>query len=124
MNYVMDDKRFAAVKQYLDYVIEHPDDAPDKGIILAMSDEEVSKAFTRRRVELINVLKSGKKKTVSELSEKLSRKLSAVERDLKILEGLGIVDMEKKGRTVTPRLRGEVLIIPLFLPKKLEEIIA
>ncbi|MEA3255018.1 MAG: ArsR family transcriptional regulator [Candidatus Altiarchaeota archaeon] len=124
MKYEMNEKRFVAVKQYLDYVIEHPDDAPDKGIILAMSDEEVSKAFTKRRIELINVLKKGGKKTVSELSEKLDRKLSAVERDLKILENLGIVDMEKKGRSVMPRLRGEVLIIPLVLPKRLEGMVA
>lgn len=124
MRYEMNEKRFVAVKQYLDYVIDHPDEAPDKGIILAMSDKEISKAFTRRRIELINLLRGGEKKTVSELSENLGRKLSAVERDLKILEGLGVVDMEKKGRVVIPSLRGEVLIIPLILPKRLEGMVA
>lgn len=124
MGYEMNEERFVAVKQYLDYIIEHPDQAPSRGgIILAMSDAEVGRAFTRRRMELINVLKRGKRETVSELSEKLGRRLSAVERDLKILEGLGVVDMMKKGRTVTPRLRGEVLVIPLILPKRLEEIV-
>ncbi len=124
MGYEMNEERFVAVKQYLDYIIEHPDQAPSRGgIILAMSDAEVGRAFTKRRMELINVLKRGKRETVSELSEKLGRRLSAVERDLKILEGLGVVDMMKKGRTVTPRLRGEVLVIPLILPKRLEEIV-
>jgi len=124
MRYNMTEERWGTVKQFLDYAIENPDKVPDKGRILAFSDTEISKIFTKRKIELITTIKKENPDSVSELSREVDRKLSAVERDLKELEKFGIVKLEKKGRVMKPEVRWDVLILPIVMPKKLEEIIA
>ncbi len=60
------------------------------------------------------------------LAKLVKRDLTAVERDLKILEGFGIVKLEKEGKTVKPSVEKELLILPLvplrpFTVKDLEK---
>ena len=124
MKYKMTEERWKSIKQFLDYAIEKPEKVPDKGVILSLSDKEVSKVFTRRRIELITNIKEKNPESVSELSKTVGRGLSAVERDLRILENFNIVKMEKRGRVMKPEVRCDVLILPLILPKRLEEIVA
>ena len=50
MKYKMTEERWKSIKQFLDYAIEKPEKVPDKGVILSLSDKEVSKVFTRRRI--------------------------------------------------------------------------
>jgi len=124
MRYKMTDKRWESIHAYLNYAIKNPDKIPDRGVLLALSTEELSQVLTKRRLELINAMRGNERQSVSDLSKNLGRKLSAVERDLKILENFGIVSMEKKGRVVTPILKGEILLLPLVEAKRLEEIVA
>lgn len=124
MEYKMTDKRWESIHAYLSYAIKNPMEIPDKSILLALSTDELNQIFTKRRLEIINLMKEHTGGSVSDMSRKLGRNLSAVERDLKILENFGIVDMKKKGRVVTPSLKGEILIVPLVEAKRLEEIVA
>jgi len=124
MKYKMTDERWESIHAYLNYAIKNPEKIPDKGVLLALSTEELSQVFTKKRLELINAMKSNGKMSVSDLSKDMDRQLSAVQRDLKTLESFGIVSMEKKGRVVTPELKGEVLLVPLVEAKRLDEIVA
>jgi predicted transcriptional regulator len=89
------------------------DSLPDKAVLLSLSDEEITKIFTKERLRLIKTINQKHPKTLSELSAIVKRNLVAVERDLKILEDFGIVKLEKKGKEVMPTIEKKALILPL-----------
>lgn len=114
--YKMSDEMWGGIVRFLDEVWRNPKDTPDSGVLLSLQDREISKLFTKKRIELMNTISYGRLESVSELSEKVGRQLSAVERDLKILNDFGIVELEKKGRIVKPVIKANVLILPILLP--------
>lgn len=120
--YKMTDEKWESIMAFIRESIKHPDKVPDDVLLLSLSKEELTQLFTRRRIELIETIKRERPKTMSELAELLKRELSAIERDLKILEGLGLVRLEKKGREVTPVIEKEILVLPLVRPMTLEQI--
>ncbi len=89
------------------------DSLPDKAVLLSLSDEEITKIFTKERLRLIKTINQKHPKTLSELSAIVERNLVAVERDLRILEDFGIVKLEKKGKEVMPTIEKKALILPL-----------
>jgi predicted transcriptional regulator len=111
-----------AFMNYIRYSIKHPDETPDNVIFLSLSREEMIHLFTNRRIELIEFLKDKGASTMTYIARSLKRELSAIKRDMKLLESLGIVDLEKNGRTVTCSIEGEVLVFPLSKPMKLKQI--
>ncbi|MFC1733943.1 hypothetical protein ACFL6I_26880 [candidate division KSB1 bacterium] len=123
MRYKMDDKRWKAIKGYLDMVWKKPSEYPE-GVLLSFDDKEITSIFTKERTRIINILKSSKPMTMTQLAKKLKRKLPAVERDLKILQDMAIVELNKKGRTVYPTIEKKILIIPLMKASKMDTYIA
>lgn len=113
MKYEMDERKWSAVKGYLNKVWKDPDKYPDKGLLLSLSDDEATKIFTKARLQIIQTLAHKKIKNMSELSNMLGRMLSAVKRDLKLLEEFHIVHLEHNGKNVLPTLTKEILIVPL-----------
>lgn len=123
MKYEMTQERWQSILAFLKEDFKHPGKPPEKVLLLSLSKEELPKLFTRKRLELVECIKR-REVTISQLAKVTKRELSAVERDLKILEGLGIVTLKKTGREVRPFIEKEVLILPLMIPKKLEHVSA
>ena len=113
MKYEMTDERWDAVKAYLNKVWKQPDKYPDKGMILSLSDEEITQVFTKKRLELVRLIQSRKSKNATALANLAGRRLSAVIRDLKLLKKFHIVELEKKGKNIVPTVTKEILILPL-----------
>ncbi|MBI4044638.1 MAG: hypothetical protein HY392_02935 [Candidatus Diapherotrites archaeon] len=124
MAYKMTDERWNSVKHYLDRVFKNPGKYPDEGILLSLSDDEITRVFTKKRLELVRLIQAKKPKNATKLSELTGRQLSAVLRDLKLLEKFRIIELEKKGKNILPKVTKEILILPLvnLKPKKLAEI--
>jgi len=122
MKYKMNDKRFASVKRFFDEVWQKPDKFPNKSVVLSLRDEEITRIFTKKRLQLIRIIQTKKITFLSELTKLTKRELPAIDRDLKILEGFGIVELEKVGRIIKPSVKKELLIVPLvdFSTKRLE----
>jgi len=120
MAYKMTDERWNAVKAYLNRVFENPGNYPGRGVLLSLSDDEMTQVFTKKRLELIRLIQNKKPKNAT----KLSRQLSAVLRDLELLEKVHIVELQKKGKNIVPNVTKEILILPLvkLKPKRLNEI--
>jgi predicted transcriptional regulator len=119
----MTQERWQSIVAFLKEDFKHPEKTPGKILLLSLSKEELPRLFTRRRLELIECIKR-REVTISQLAKATKRELSAVERDLKILEGLGVVTLKKTGREVRPVIEKEVLILPLMIPRKLEHVSA
>jgi predicted transcriptional regulator len=73
----------------------------------------LSEVFTKKRMEMIKKIDETSPQSIQELSDKLKRKKQAVHRDLKLLEGHGIIEFTKKGKNVIPIISKELIYIPL-----------
>ncbi len=113
MAYEMTEEKWDAVKAYLNKVWKNPGKYPDKGLLLSLSDKEVTKIFTKERLKLVRLIQDRKPKNATELSGLAGRRLSAVIRDLEILEKFHIVELQKKGKSIVPIVKKEILILPL-----------
>lgn len=124
MTYKMTEERWAATKAYLNNVWRNPAKYPDKGLILSLSDTELTQLFTRKRMELVRLIQNRKPANATKLSKLAGRQLSAVMRDLELLEKFGIVVLEKQGKNIVPMARAEILVLPLIdlKAKSLKEI--
>lgn len=116
------DKKWESAMAYIRESIKHPEKTPDDVLLLSLSKEELTQLFTKRRIELIEVLKKKGPMTMSVLARKLKRELSAVVRDMKALEKIGVVVLEKKGREVTCIIEKEIIVLPLVKPMTLKEL--
>jgi len=103
-------------------VIKAPELFPDRALVLTLTDEEWTVLFTPRRIELIKTIRTEKPGSVSELAKLVGRKVEAVDRDLKILETHGIIELERVKNRVTPRIKKEFIILPIIGYKGIEEI--
>ncbi len=75
--------------------------------------EDLANLFTKQRIKIVQTIHQKKPKTVSELAKLVQRNISAVYRDLKILENHEIILLEKQGKHVCPKLRNSHLSINL-----------
>jgi len=124
MVYKMTDGRWQAIMAYLNRVWKNHDKYPDEALLLSLSDEEITQVFTKKRLELIRLIQNKKPKNATQLGKSTNRRLSAVMRDLELLEKFSIIELEKKGKNIVPRVEKEILILPLVKleAKKLKEI--
>lgn len=117
MKHMITDERWESVMDFFGKIFKHPeklDSLSDKTLLLSLSDEEITKIFTKERLRLIRAIMEKKPQNISWLAKIVDRDLSAVERDLKILEGFEIVKLEKTGKEVMPIIEKKALILPLY----------
>lgn len=110
----MSNEKWIEVKSYLNKVWRNPKAYPDNGLILSLSDEEATQVFTKERLKLVRLIQSKNPKNVTQLSRLAKRRLSAVIRDLELLEKFHIIDLEKTGKNIQPIIEKEIIIIPLI----------
>lgn len=113
LKHEMDDGKWRSVKEYLSKVWDNPSAYPNEALLLSLSQEEISSVFTKKRLELVKILRDKRPANVTELSRLAGRKLTAVLRDLYLLEKFQIVKMEKKGKNIAPQIAKSVIVIPL-----------
>lgn len=131
MKHKISDEKWESVMDFFGKIFKHPerlDKLSDKTLLLSLSDEEITKIFTKERLRLIRVIMEKAPQRISDLAKLVQRDLTAVQRDLKILEEFGIVKLDKTGKEVKPTVEKKALILPLF-PKtmtieQLEEVAA
>lgn len=91
-------------------IINETIDIPDNALI-TLSD--ATTIFTKKRLELIETIKSRHPQSVQELAKMTKRVKQAVTRDLKILERFEIIRLEKKGRNAIPLVEREIVVLSL-----------
>lgn len=114
MTYKANDKDWEVLGDYIEKAIRDPDTVPDKLIILPVSSREISSIMTNKRIELINTIKENRNSLIiTQLSQLLDRKESAIQRDLSLLEHYSIIQIKKKGRATVPQVFAESIVFPL-----------
>lgn len=113
-------ERARSVRSFVRGVIDGTIKAPDNAVIFHITDEKMFEIITRKRLELIKVIKKRTPKSIVELARLVNRTKQAVDRDLKILEKNALISLEKKGKTVTPVVEKEAIIFSFSGAKQIE----
>ena len=88
-------------------------DIPNNALVL--EKDSMIEIFTKKRLELIELIKEVKPKSIQELALITKRKKQAVDRDLKLLERHEIIGLRKNGRCAIPFIRRKILVMPLVI---------
>lgn len=75
--------------------------------------KELLKILTEKKIQLINEIAKGVE-SISDLARKVKRDVTNVYRDLKVLEKLKIIKLEKAGKNVIPKIVAEKITIELI----------
>lgn len=118
------DKKFNAIKEILDAEIKGDIDLPNKTIIFALTDKELTSLITTKRLELIKTIDKKRPLTIQQLANYVDRKLPAVDRDIKLLVKHDIIKTLRTKKGVQPILNKAIILLPLTEPKRLVEIAA
>ncbi|MFB6209303.1 MAG: hypothetical protein ABEJ56_04175 [Candidatus Nanohaloarchaea archaeon] len=77
--------------------------------IIVLDPESYSRVATEKRIEMIEELRDNRFESQKQLAEQLGRDVKNVHQDLEILRKSGVIEMEKNGRKLAPRLRHSVI---------------
>ena len=78
---------------------------------IIVTPEIFSKIFSPERIKLMLKIKRNNIRNIYQLAKESNRKYEAVYRDIKLLEGFGIIKLKDKGRQKIP-LMDEAIRIP------------
>ena len=78
-----------------------------------MTPEVFAKIFSPERIKLMLKIKRNNIKNIYQLAKELERKYEAVYRDIKLLEGFGIIKLKEKDKKKIPFM-DEAITIPQF----------
>ena len=93
-------------------VVEGKVNIPDHALVIH-DIKTAAKLITKKQSELLKLLKGFNPATEKELAQHVKRRKQAVTRDLKKLEGLGIVRLERNGRSVKPHLEKKLIVVAI-----------
>ena len=73
-----------------------------KNRIVFNSVDELNSLLTAKRIKLLEILRREDIKSILELSQRLNRNYKNVYRDVIFLEKIGLIKLQKKGRSLKP----------------------
>ncbi len=83
----------------------------ERDTIGVSSLKELQTLLSPKRLELLKVIKEHKPRSIKELAQMVKRDVRNVHRDLVILEAVGLVELEKRGKEVRPVMDYEEIVI-------------
>lgn len=108
-------QKFDMFINFLEHALDVPEIFPDEVVFLPLTENDWKTVFTEKRIEMIKMIANRKPKSVNELVKLLKRHQEAVSRDLKLLENVGIVKMESKGKSRMPLVNKKIIVTPLAI---------
>lgn len=118
----MSGEEFESVLEFFDRVFRNPAKYPDKAVILPLHDAEITRVFTPKRLELIELIKKEQPTTAAKLAKVTGRKVEGVLRDMALLKELHIVQHERIGKEVVLTLKQDFLVIPMVGSMTIKEL--
>jgi len=118
----MDDERFESMLDFFDKVFRDPEKYPGRAVVLPMRGPEITRAFTPKRLELVELIKRDQPTTAAKLAKVTGRMVEGVLRDLALLKELHIVQHRKEGKEVVLTMKQDFLVIPLVPSLALKEL--
>ncbi len=108
-----------SIKGLVDDIINERVNIPDNALVVDF--DATLNIFTKKRIELIDMINRYAPTSIQELADTSNRTKQAVDRDLKLLERLDVVGLEKRGKFTVPVVKREMIVLNLRKPKPQKE---
>lgn len=105
-----------SIKNIVDDIINERIDVPDNALVIDF--DATLNIFTKKRIELLDLINLYEPMSVQELSDISNRTKQAVDRDLKLLEQFDVIKLEKRGKFTIPIVKREIVVLNLKKPKQ------
>ena len=102
-------KSKAVNKQHFKIIKHLLKNIPNNSLIF-LDYRDILEIFTKKRLELVDAITKNKPESLQQLAKLTKRKKQAINRDLRILEKHEVIKLEKKGKTVIPRLNKKIIL--------------
>lgn len=117
-------EKIESTKRLVDDIINERIDIPNNALVVDF--DSTLNIFTKKRIELIDLINAHTPASVQELADISNRTKQAVDRDLKLLERFDVIRLEQRGKFTIPIVKREIIVLNLRKPKlqKQEVIVA
>lgn len=106
------DRNLEIARELTRDLAESPRSYPDKFVVIPLEDEAINQLLTGERARILRVLRdAGPFETVAGLARTLERDPTRVGRDLDLLEGAGLVETERVGRSRRVEDAGKAIVV-------------
>jgi hypothetical protein len=114
--------KFETAYQLIDLQVRG--ELPPRIKVFILTDDELTEIFTKKRLELLRVIRERHPASVRALAELVRRQVPAVQRDLSILKKYRLVRTVRHKHAMRPQIDQEAFIVPPLMPKRLAELTA
>jgi predicted transcriptional regulator len=104
-------RKAESLKGLVEDLIHDRVDIPDNALVVDL--DATFNIFTKKRMELIEIVNRFAPNSVQELADTVNRTKQAVDRDLKLLERFDVIKLEKRGKFTIPIVKREMIILNL-----------
>ncbi len=112
-------RKVESIKGLVDDIINERIDIPDNALIVDF--DATLNIFTKKRIELINIINIYAPTSMQELANISNRTKQAVNRDLKLLERFDVIELKRCGKFTIPVVKREIIVLNLGKPKPQKE---
>lgn len=106
------DRNIELARELTRDVAENPEAYPEEFVVIPMESDSLTELLTGERARILSTLRDeGPFESVRALAEALGRDPSRVGRDLDLLEGAGLVETEKRGRSRRVDGSGKAIVV-------------
>jgi len=109
------DKLLGEVRDVMEKIQDDKPVKPKKETLSFPSIDEFRRFFTNKRLELLKTINHHNPQSVYQLAKLVKRDIKSVNTDLEILKDVGLVDLKKTKKRVTPNSKYDKLIIEVVL---------
>ena len=114
-------KKAESIKELVNDILNEKIDLPDKALIVDF--DATLNIFTKKRIELLEMINYYQPASIQELSNIVHRKKQAVNRDLQMLNEFDVIKLEKRGKFTFPIVKREIIVLNLKEQKPQKQII-
>lgn len=93
-------------------VVEHPDDYPDRFVVLPMDPDVIARILSRERTRVVAYLqRHGPAPSLRVLAAELDRNYASLSRDVSALTSMGLVETIRRGKEKQIQATGRPILI-------------
>ncbi len=111
------DKKANSIKNLIQKITAEEIDLPDEALVF-LDLYTLLQVVTEKRVEIIEIIAKHSPHSIQKIADQTNRKKQAVDRDIKILEKYGIIELLPEGREKIPKLMKKIVVFNLAEPEE------
>ncbi len=107
----------ATIKNLIRSIAREELDVPDEALVF-LDLHTLLQVVTEKRVEIIEIISKHRPHSIQQIADLTDRQKQAVDRDIKILEKYGIIELIPAGRDKIPKLLKKIVVFNLAEPEE------